>query len=303
MGQKINILKVILIDSNWSKLLKKIVSILSKLLKTVGLWLKQAAQNSRFFMKQAAQNSRFFCCTPWFDWTTMWKNHNSILWPKSESQKKYFWPKTVSQKCIFDQSLNLKKNWCILIKNEKMGQKIYKKCENGSKNKLFLNVIVIDSICSKLLKKIVSILSKLLKTVGILAVRLDLTKLGKTTTKWVFLTFLLYALIWLNYDLKNHKNVYFWPKPESQKYYFWPNSEFQYPLIKNAKMGHKINVPKKDRDRFFCKLLKTVGLLVDSICSQLLKTVGLLEHIWQSAQNSRSFSLSPNLTKLRLKNH
>jgi len=83
-------------------------------LKKIGIGLKQAAQNSRFFMKQAAQNSRFFCCTPWFDWTTMWKT---------------------TKMCIFDQSLNLKKNWCILIKNEKMGQKIYKKCENGSKNK------------------------------------------------------------------------------------------------------------------------------------------------------------------------
>jgi len=69
------------------------------------------------------------------------------------------------------------------------------------KKEMFLKVVGIDNICSKLLK-----------TVGLLAVRLNLTKLRlKNHEKWYFLT----------------KNLI--PKKN--------------PLIKNAKMGQKINVP------------------------------------------------------------
>jgi len=77
-----------------------------------------------------------------------------------------------------------------------------------------------------------------------------------------------------------------------QKMKKWVQSDV--PLIKNAKMGQKINVyfNVTGTDSIYSKLLKTVGLLmvIDSICSRLLKAVGLL-------------AVRLDLTKPRLKNH
>jgi len=91
-------------------------------------------------------------------------------------------------------------------------------------------------------------LKQALKTVGLIAVPLHLAKLR----------------------LKNHEKICIFDQNLNPKNNIFDqnlNPKNIYPLIKNAKMGHKINVPKKDRDRIKASCSKQ-SVFYEASCSK-----------------------------------